>query len=57
MKSNKISFAQDYSKEIFDDFMEYVNVDYCNWTIKEDAPDWAKKDFEEYMKQENKDTK
>jgi hypothetical protein len=45
--------------EMYQDFMDYVNFDYCNWTIKEDAPDWAKKEFEEYIKekQNNKDIK
>lgn len=40
--------------EIYQDFMEYVNFDFCNWTIKEDAPEWAKKEFEEYMKENKK---
>ncbi len=42
--------------EIYQDFMDYVNFDLFNWTIKEDAPDWAKEQFNEYMKEkENRD--
>nr|DAP80557.1 MAG TPA: protein of unknown function (DUF1724) [Caudoviricetes sp.] len=39
----------------YQDFMDYVNMDLWDWTIKEDAPEWAKKQFEEYMKKKNKD--
>lgn len=40
----------------YQDFMDYVNMDLWNWTIKEDAPDWAKQQFNEYMEeQRNKD--
>lgn len=36
----------------------YINMDLFNWTIKEDAPDWAKKEFKELMDQmNNEDTK
>lgn len=42
----------------YQDFMDYVNMDLFNWTIKEDAPDWAKEQFEEFMKELNsEDTK
>lgn len=40
------------------DFMAFVEMDLFDWKIKEDAPEWAKKDFEEFMKElNNKDTK
>lgn len=31
-------------------FMDYVTIDLFDWKIKEDAPQWAKKEFEEYIK-------
>ena len=34
----------------YQDFMDYVTMDLLDWKIKEDAPQWAKKEFEEYMK-------
>lgn len=35
----------------YKDFMDYVVMDLWNWKIKEDAPEWAKKEFEEFMKE------
>ena len=35
----------------YQDFMDYVEMDLWDWKIKEDAPDWAKEEFEEYMKE------
>jgi len=37
----------------YQEFMDYVDMDLDNWKIKEDAPEWVKKAFEEYMKDEN----
>ncbi|MFQ7075306.1 MAG: hypothetical protein ACLRQZ_02865 [Clostridia bacterium] len=40
------------------DIEQYINMDLFNWTIKEDAPDWAKEQFKEFMKELNsEDTK
>lgn len=35
----------------YQEFMEYVDMDIINgWSIREDAPQWAKDDFYEYLK-------
>lgn len=42
----------------YQEFMKYVNMDLFNWTIKEDAPEWAKEEFKKFMKElNNKDVK
>ena len=33
----------------YQNFMDYVTMDLFDWKIKEDAPKWAKKEFEEYI--------
>lgn len=38
---------------VYQDFMEYVNMSFTNgWSIQEDAPQWAKDEFEKYMKEQ-----
>lgn len=32
---------------------EYLDKETEEWRIKDDAPDWAKKEFEEFMKKVN----
>lgn len=35
----------------FFEYPEWINFDFGNWTIKDDAPDYVKKEFERMKKQ------
>jgi len=36
-------------------FAEWVELETDNWHLKPGAPDWVRKEFDEWMKQHNQD--